>query len=136
MGIEPLFAHMFVFYYAVMSAITPPVALAAYAAAGIAGTDPFKTGVEAFRLGISAFIVPFMFIYSPEILMVGTVGEIAIAVITASLGIYLLAAAVQGWFVGRKAHLITRILLLVAAVSLIDAGLKLMKAHMFWIFEH
>ncbi len=123
MGIEPLFAHMFVFYYAVMSAITPPVALAAYAAAGISGTDPFKTGVEAFRLGIAAFIVPFMFIYSPELLMVGGSGDIAVAFVTAAAGIYLLAASVQGWFAGRTAHVISRILLLVAAVSLIDSSL-------------
>lgn len=124
LGIEPLFAHMFVFYYAVMSAITPPVALAAYAAAGIAGTDPMKTGVEAFRLGIAAFIVPFMFIYSPQLLMEGSAVEITIAVITASIGIYLLAASVQGWFAGRKATIITRILLVVAALLSIDAGIQ------------
>ncbi|WP_165763899.1 TRAP transporter permease [Halalkalibacter urbisdiaboli] len=122
LGIEPLYAHMFVFYYAVMSAITPPVALAAYAAAGVAGTDPMKTGVQAFRLGIAAFIVPFMFIYSPEILMVGSGLDITIAVITASIGIYLLAASVQAWFVGRKATLITRILLVAAALCSIYSG--------------
>ncbi|MCP8615620.1 TRAP transporter permease [Salirhabdus salicampi] len=124
LGIEPLFAHMFVFYYAVLSAITPPVALAAYAAAGITGTNPMKTGVEAFRLGIAAFIVPFMFIYSPQILMVGSFLEIGIAVITAAIGIYLLAAGVQGWFAGRNAHIVTRALLLVASVLSIYAGLK------------
>ncbi|RKL65014.1 C4-dicarboxylate ABC transporter [Salipaludibacillus neizhouensis] len=123
LGIEPLFAHMFVFYFAVMSAITPPVALAAYAAAGIAGTDPMKTGVQAFRLGIAAFIVPFMFIYSPEILMVGSALEITIAVFTASIGIYLLAAAVQAWFVGRPAKSITRILLVAAALCSIYSGI-------------
>jgi TRAP transporter 4TM/12TM fusion protein len=121
LGIEPLFAHMFVFYYAVMSAITPPVALAAYAAAGVAGTDPFKTGVQAFRLGIAAFIVPFMFMYSPQLLMEGSFSGIALAVITASVGIYLLSAAVQAWFVGRRANLISRLLLLAAAVSLINS---------------
>lgn len=123
LGIEPLFAHMFVFYYAVMSAITPPVALAAYAAAGVAGTDPFKTGVEAFRLGIAAFIVPFMFMYSPQLLMIGSFTEIAVAVITASVGIYLLSASVQAWFAGRKTHMVSRILLLVASLSLINASL-------------
>lgn len=124
LGIQPLFAHMFVFYYAVMSAITPPVALAAYAAAGVAGTDPFKTGVEAFRLGIAAFIVPFMFIYSPQLLMEGGFVDISIAVVTASVGIYLLAAAAQGYFAGRPATIVSRLLLLVAAVCLIDATLK------------
>lgn len=122
-GIEPLVAHMFVFYYAVMSAITPPVALAAYAAAGISGTDPMKTGVEAFRLGIAAFIVPFMFIYSPQLLMVGSGTEIGVAVLTASIGIYLLAASVQGWFAGRRATIITRVLLIAAALCSLDASI-------------
>jgi TRAP transporter 4TM/12TM fusion protein len=124
MGIEPLFAHMFVFYYAVMSAITPPVALAAYAAAGISGSDPMKTGVEAFRLGIAAFIVPFMFIYSPQLLMVGSGGDITIAVITAAIGIYLLSASVQGWFAGRRAMWLTRILLVAAALFSLHSALR------------
>lgn len=123
MGLEPLAAHMFVFYFAVMSAITPPVALAAYAAAGVAGTDPFKTGVTAFKLGIAAFIVPFMFIYSQELMMMGAGWKILLATITASVGIYFLAAMVQGWFAGSKTNLLVRILLLAAALTLINAGL-------------
>ncbi|PRO67226.1 TRAP transporter permease [Alkalicoccus urumqiensis] len=122
-GIEPLLAHMFVFYFAVMSAITPPVALAAYAAAGVAGTDPFKTGFTAFRLGIAAYIVPFMFMYSPQLLMMGDGLGIAAAAATASVGIYLLAAAVQGWFFKRPAGPVIRILLLSAAVMLINANI-------------
>jgi TRAP transporter 4TM/12TM fusion protein len=122
MGLEPLSAHMFVFYYAVMSAITPPVALAAYAAAGVAGTDPFKTGVTAFKLGIAAFIVPFMFIYSPEIMMIGSAGSITLAVITASVGIYFLAAMVQGWFAGASTNWVVRMLLLAASLTLINAN--------------
>lgn len=123
LGLEPLYAHLFIFYYAVMSAITPPVALAAYAAAGVAGEDAFKVGVEAFILGISAFIVPFMFIYSPEILMVGSVGSIILATITAVFGVYLLSAAVQGWFAAKRANIIARILLVVAALLLCDSGI-------------
>lgn len=123
MGLEPLAAHMFVFYFAVMSAITPPVALAAYAAAGVAGTDPFKTGVTAFKLGIAAFIVPFMFIYSQELMMMGAGWKILLATITASVGIYFLAAMVQGWFAGGKTNLLVRILLLAASLTLINAGL-------------
>ena len=92
---------MFVFYFAVMSAITPPVALAAYAAAGVAGVDPFKTGITAFQLGIAAFIVPFMFMYSPELMMVGSAGAIAFACVTAVIGVYLLSSygprLVCGW---------------------------------------
>ena len=123
MGLEPLAAHMFVFYFSVMSAITPPVALAAYAAAGVAGTDPFKTGVTAFKLGIAAFIVPFMFIYSQELMMMGAGWKILLATITASVGIYFLAAMVQGWFAGGKTNLLVRILLLAASLTLINAGL-------------
>jgi TRAP-type uncharacterized transport system fused permease subunit len=114
---------MFVFYFAVMSAITPPVALAAYAAAGVAGTDPFKTGITAFKLGIAAFIVPFMFIYSPELMMIGAGWKIIVATITASVGIYFLAAMVQGWFAGINTNLLVRVLLLAAALTLINAGL-------------
>lgn len=123
MGLEPLFAHMFVFYYAVMSAITPPVALAAFAAAGVAGTDPMKTGVTAFKLGIAAFVVPFMFIYSPELLMVGGGLNIAWAFVTASVGIYLLSAAVQGWFAKKSANWPVRIVLIVGSICFINSSL-------------
>lgn len=103
LGIEPIIAHMFVFYYAVISAITPPVALAAFAAAGISGTDPMKTSVEAFKIGLAAFIVPFMFFFSPELLLEsGTTGSIILVVITALIGVYLLSAAVQGWFLEKR----------------------------------
>ncbi|WP_018923898.1 TRAP transporter permease [Salsuginibacillus kocurii] len=120
-GIEPIFSHMFVFYFAVMSAITPPVALAAYAAAGVAGEDAFKTGVQAFKLGIAAFIVPYMFIYSPELMLFGSAGNIALAVITASIGIYFLSSAVQGWFAANRSGWFVRLLLLGAALSMISA---------------
>ena len=82
MGVSPLAAHMFVFYYAVISTITPPVALAAYAAAGIAGTDPFKTALVGFRVGIAKFVVPFYIIYTPDIMLVsGNPLKAAIAVL-------------------------------------------------------
>ena len=71
LGIEPLTAHFFIFYYAVMSAITPPVALAAYAGAAIAQSDPMRTSVESFKIGLAAFVVPFMFFYSSTLLMQG-----------------------------------------------------------------
>ena len=70
LNIEPLVAHFFVFYYGVLADITPPVALAAYAAVGIAGSNPFKTGNTAFRLGIAKVLVPFVFVYSPALLLV------------------------------------------------------------------
>ncbi len=119
LGIPVLIAHFFVFYYAVMSAITPPVALAAYAGAGLSGSDPMKTSVEAFKIGLAAFIVPFMFFYSHELLMKGEWIDIAWVVATALLGMYLLAAAVQGYYFGQIG-VVLRIVLLIAALSMIE----------------
>lgn len=118
-GIDPILAHMFIFYYAVLSSITPPVAMAAFAAAGVAGTNPMKTGFEAFHLGLAAFIIPFMFVYSPTLLMIGSGTSIALAVVTSLVGIYLIAGAIQGYFFG-KANWFQRILLLIASLALIN----------------
>jgi TRAP transporter 4TM/12TM fusion protein len=122
LGIPLLTAHFFVFYYAVVSAITPPVALASYAGAAIAGSEPMKTSVESFRIGLSAFIVPFMFFYSPGLLLNGDWPTIVINVISATAGVYLLSAAVIGWFFGL-ANWPVRIGLLAAALSMISGGL-------------
>lgn len=119
LGIPVLVAHFFVFYYAVMSAITPPVALAAYAGAGLSGSDPMKTSVEAFKIGLAAFIVPFMFFYSHELLMQGEWIDIARVVATALLGMYLLSASVQGYYFGAIG-VILRVVLLIAALSMIE----------------
>ena len=121
MGIDPLTAHFFIFYFAVMSAITPPVALAAYAGAAIAQSDPMKTSVESFKMGLAAFVVPFMFFSSPELLMQGTPLGIIHVVLGALLGVYLLSSAVQGWFFGNLS-LPLRGLLMVAALAMIDSG--------------
>ena len=121
MGIEPLTAHFFIFYFAVMSAITPPVALAAYAGAAIAQSDPMRTSVESFKMGLAAFVVPFMFFTSPALLMQGSVGEILHVVISAGFGIYLLSSMVQGWFFGRLS-IPLRAVLLLAALGMIEGG--------------
>ena len=123
LGIEPLVAHMFIFYYAVISSITPPVALAAYAGAAIAGSDPMRTSVTAFKYGMAAFIVPFMFFYSSGLLMQGD--DMMLIVrngVTALVGVYLLAAALQGWYFGR-AGMLVRALTLGAALTLIHGGM-------------
>ncbi len=122
LGIQPLVAHFFVFYFAVISAITPPVALAAYAGAAIAGSEPMRTSVESFRMGMSAFIVPFMFFYSPALLLIGQWWDVAHFAGTAIVGVYLLSAAVVGWFFGRTA-LPVRIALLAAALLMIAGGI-------------
>ncbi len=121
LGIQPLTAHFFIFYYAVMSAITPPVALAAYAGAAIAGSDPMKTSVESFKIGLAAFVVPFMFFTSPALLMQGEWMEIIHVFFTASLGIFLLSASVQAWFFGPLSIWL-RAVLLAAALSMIAGG--------------
>jgi TRAP-type uncharacterized transport system fused permease subunit len=122
LGISPLVAHMFVFYYAVISAITPPVALAAYAGAAIAGSDPMRTSVTSFVYGMAAFLVPFMFFYSPSLLLQGDDWvRIAHYATTALLGVYLLAGGLQRWFFGPVATL-PRWLLLAAAVLLVTGG--------------
>ncbi len=98
--VEPLVAHFFVFYYGVLADITPPVALAAYAAAGIAGSNPFKTGNTAFRLGIAKALVPFVFVYSPALLLVAdgfTWAAFSITLAGALLGIFFLGAAFSGY---------------------------------------
>ena len=123
MGIEPLTAHFFVFYFAVVSAITPPVALASYAAAGISGANAMETSVASFRIGLAAFIVPFMFFYNGALLMEAGWFEIARALVTATFGVYLLSGSVQGWFARQAAGALTRILLLAAALLMIEGGL-------------
>jgi TRAP transporter 4TM/12TM fusion protein len=125
LGVEPLVAHFFVFYYGVLADITPPVALAAYAAAGMAGSDPFKTGNTAFRLGMAKALVPFVFVFSPSLLIVAkgyTHHDFVITFVGCVLGITLLAATLSKFFLvemtrGEQA------LCWVAALLLIAPGL-------------
>jgi TRAP-type uncharacterized transport system fused permease subunit len=102
LGIEPLVAHFFVFYYGVLADITPPVALAAYAASGIAKSNPFKTGNTAFRLGIAKALVPFVFVYSPSLLLITgefQTNQLIITLIGTLIGIALIGIAFSGyWF--------------------------------------
>jgi TRAP transporter 4TM/12TM fusion protein len=101
LGVQPLAAHMFVFYFGILADLTPPVALAAYAAAGMAGSDPFKTGNTAFMLGISKLLVPFVFIFSPSLLLVlkgFTWEEFFITLSGAMVGLVFLSAAFSGYF--------------------------------------
>ena len=121
LGVQPLVAHLFIFYFAVMSAITPPVALASYAGSALAGSDPVKTSVESFKIGLAAFVVPYMFFFSPAMLLQGTAFEIAHVAITAVAGVYFLSCAVQGWFMGH-AGTVVRIMLVAAGLATIAGG--------------
>jgi len=121
LGVQPLTAHFFVFYYAVISAITPPVAVAAYAAASIAGTPMQETGWSAVRLGAAVYLVPFAMVFSPPLVLIGHWSEIAVAVVTAIIGVTALAITVQGyWLVGST--LLERFMTGFAAILLIYSG--------------
>jgi TRAP transporter 4TM/12TM fusion protein len=123
LGVLPITAHMFVFYFAVLSAITPPVALASYAGAGIADAPPSKVGWTAVRLGLLGFIVPFMYIYSPELLMMGSDPlSLILAFITAVVGCLCLGSAGQGYLL-TASRWYERVLMLAAAFLLLDSGM-------------
>lgn len=122
LGVAPLAAHLFVLYFGVVADLTPPVALAAYAGAGIAGSNPFYTGFTAVKLAIAGFIVPFIFVYNPTLLLQQvSVGEGIIAIITAVLGIFALAAGAEG-FLKVRTIWIERIILFAAAIALLISG--------------
>ena len=97
LGLTPLTSHLFVFYFACLSAITPPVALAAYAGAGIAKCSPMATAVEACKLGFAGFIVPFAFCYSPAMMMQGSFVEIITVFLSAFIGVSVISSGFQGW---------------------------------------
>jgi TRAP transporter 4TM/12TM fusion protein len=102
MGLPVLAAHMFVFYFGIVADITPPVALAAYAGSAIAKSNPMKTGVTATRLAITAFIVPYIFAYSPEMLLIGAKWyDVVLIVITSLIGIYAVSAGMEGYMYGK-----------------------------------
>jgi TRAP-type uncharacterized transport system fused permease subunit len=123
MGIPLISAHMYVFYFACLSSITPPIALASYAAAGIARASPGKVGILAFYLGLAAYIVPYMFIYGPSLLfIVDDYFVLITTIITAVFGIFSLGSSVQGWLFGKINNL-QRILLFATALLLIKPGL-------------
>lgn len=121
LGVQTPAAHMFALYFAVLSAITPPVALAVFAAAGLAKAGMWETGWQAMRIGAAGFIVPFMFVYEPALLMIGPWPTVASAVVSASIGCVLLAAGLCGYLL-RPCNGWQRVALVVAALMLIKPG--------------
>jgi len=121
MGASPLAAHLFILYFGCMSTITPPVALSTYAAAGISGGSPLKTGIYAMKLASVAFIIPYIFTYGSELLMDGSAMGIIGAILTASLGCVALAGSVIGWM-GCNMNMVLRLGLLAGAVTLMIPG--------------
>ena len=125
LGVEPIVAHFFVFYFGVLADITPPVALAAYAAAGIAGANAFKAGNTAFRLGMGKALVPFVFVFSPSMLLVTdsfTWNEFFLATIGAMLGIWMLSAAFSSWLFAPL-RVYERLLLALSAILFVAPDL-------------
>ena len=119
LGIVPISAHMFVFYFAILSAITPPVCPAVYVASAIAKADWMKSAWVSIRLGICGFIIPFFFIYEPTLLLQGTLKSIIWDSITAFIGVTIIASGMMGFYI-KKLSLFERILLVVSGFLLID----------------
>ncbi len=122
LGLTPFVAHLFIFYWASSSALTPPVAAAVFVTAGLAGSKVMQTGIVACRLAIAAFLAPFMFVYAPALLLQGSVVEILVTSVASAIGVVALAAGIGGYF-ARRASLVDRALLLAAGLLLVVPGL-------------
>lgn len=120
LGVLPIAAHLFVFWWSLLSWVTPPVAIAVYIACSIAGPEAglWRTGLQAVKLSMVAFVLPFMFCYNPELLLIGKSGGIAITIVTAFLGVILLAGALEN-YLWLKTNPLQRLLLLVGGLLLI-----------------
>lgn len=120
-GISPLLAHFFVFYYGVLSFLTPPVCLACYAAASIAGTKMLETAFQAMKLAIVAYLVPFIFAYKPALLLQGGIVELIEAIFFAIIGVYILARALEGYLF-RPLGFVKRIVLIIGGIITMVPG--------------
>lgn len=123
LGLPPLTAHLFVFYFACLSAITPPVALAAYAGAGIAKASPMTTAVEACKLGFAGFLVPFAFCYNPAMMLQGSFVDVLSVCLSAFLGVTVISAGFQGWLFWRMNRLERSIFIVGGALMFIPGTL-------------
>ena len=121
LGVPLLATHLFVFYFSIVSFLTPPVALGAYIASGVAMSNPMKTAIAATRIGIATYIIPFAFILNPALLLMGDIGDIAIALSTALIGTYMVAGGVSGYML-KQANWWERILLIIGGMRLIFPG--------------
>jgi TRAP transporter 4TM/12TM fusion protein len=114
-------AHLFIFYFACLSALTPPVALAAFAAAAIANAKTWNVGWLGMKFALAGFVIPYMFVFGPAMVLVGSPTEITLAIITGLLGTLALGAGVQGWLL-RRATWVERGILIIGALLLIKPG--------------
>ena len=127
MGVTPMSAHLFAFYFGLVSAITPPVALASFAAAGIAESNPMQTGWHSLRLGIAKYILPFVFVFAPGLVFEGSWDQIILAVVGGFAGIYALTVTTEGWLISEVAWPM-RILMAVCALLFFVPGLDIALA--------
>lgn len=122
MGVPVLCAHMFVFYFGIIADVTPPVALAAFAGSGIAGGNPLRTGINASKLAIAAFIIPYMFVLSPVLLMLeGTMLDLFMTTLTALIGMVALSSALIG-YLADNCSLLERLVLVAGGLMMIKPG--------------
>lgn len=121
LGLEPIQAHLFIFYFSCMAGITPPVAICAYTAAPMCDSNPAKVGYKAFALALSSFVVPYVFAFGTGILLIGSPMEIILSIITCILGIIMVAIGVVGWL-GREMHIVIRGLIIISALFLMFQG--------------
>ncbi len=118
MGVDQLAAHLFVFYFAIIACVTPPVSICAYAGAGVADADPVETGFIAAKLAIAGFIVPFMYVYNPALVTRGTLADIFFSSVTALIGVVVLAGGLQGWLL-RKTENMEKWLVVAAGIAMV-----------------
>lgn len=123
LGITPIQSHMFIFYFACLSGITPPVALAAYPAGAIAKANPVTVSLVAFKIALVGFIIPFIMVYSPAILLIGEPLNIILAVVTSLIGAYTIAVATEGWL-RKPLNKLGRIAFLAGGITMLMPGVK------------
>ncbi|WP_101297245.1 TRAP transporter permease [Halegenticoccus soli] len=121
LGVETLAAHLFIFYFGIISAITPPIMLAVFTTSSIAESDPWKTGLTAVNLAAAGFLVPYLFVFGPELLLIGSPTDIAVGVGTALIGVVALSGGTQGYLYAPT-HVVERFILVAGAVVLIAPG--------------
>jgi TRAP transporter 4TM/12TM fusion protein len=140
-GIDPLAAHLFIYYFGIMSYVTPPMAFACFVSGPMAGADPFRTGIEGMKLSVVAYVIPFLFVLYPELLLIGHWTDILIAMTTAIGGAACLAAAVAGFHI-RRLSLFERLAFVAAAIALMMseiytdlAGMAMIAALILWLVK-
>ncbi len=138
-GLDPLASHMFIMYWGMLSFITPPVALSAFAAASVAQTSPMRVGVESMRLGAIIYFIPFFFVFNPAMLLQGSFMEIAPVLVTAVIGVTLVSGALQGYLIGfgllgsGSTGLLVRALLVIAGLVFAIPGGGILGLNQWWL---